>query len=215
MKKTSLTLLFFITGLMSLQAKSIDLPDEKMHFDIPDDWVSSQVAGATFYATNAENTTVCVLVSLPNDDQEGLDQPTFINGFKDGMLKKMAGEGGTAQITHEGPLTIQGVPFYLYQGIFSKTDGKTLNFHAYATAVNGKIYSMVLESLDANTDAQLEAVANSLTFQGTPVLPDPSLRKDDRAEKYGQVVGYLIGLLAMVAIIRTILRRGRKNASAD
>jgi hypothetical protein len=208
-----------MAGLTALPAKSIDLPDEKMHFDIPDDWVSSQVQipAAVFYAANAQNTTVCVLIAMPNDDQEGLDQPSFISGFKDGMLKQMAGQGGTATVTHEGPLTIDEVPFYLFQGVFKMANGNTLNFRAYVSAVNGKIYGLILESLDATADSQFEGVANSITFQGTPVLPDPSLRKEDTSTAYkvGQLFGYVIGVLAMLVTGRWLLKLVRRRSGSD
>jgi len=206
MKSLSLVLALLTTGLGTLSAKPVDLPGEKLHLDIPDSWTSSNPGGPIiFSATDDKNTTLVNLLKMPNDQADGVDQPEFDNGVKEGFTNKVKNQGMNVTVAQEGLTTLNGVPFYNFQGTFSAAGGQTTTFHVYVTAANGQIYMLSLQSLDPNPDAEFVGIANSLNFLTPPALPDPN-RPKTQSEKIGYYMGMFIAFLAVVSIFKWILR---------
>jgi hypothetical protein len=206
MKYSFLTLLVFLGCSAVLAAKPVDIPEEKLHIDIPADWTTSPAAGMLLRAVDSQNRSSIVLLSIPNDTQASVETPDFVKGFKEGMSKKIVDDGGSVGFTQEGPLSIHGVPFYGVQGVFKPATGNATYFHSYVTAANGKAYIFELLSLDSNMDSQFNDIANSIVFQGTPVVPDPNQGSDEMSRKLGEVAGLLL------LTIRWLARLGKKKA---
>jgi hypothetical protein len=214
MKTLSLVLALMAASLATLAAKPVDLPDEKLHLDIPDAWTTNTPSDPIiFSAADGQNTSAANLLKMPNDRGDGLDEPEFVNGIKEGFVNKVKAQGMNVAITQEGQTVLNGVPFYNFQGNFSTSGGQTTNFHMYVTAANGQIYMLSLQSVKADADAEAEflGIANSLSFTAPPVLPDPN-RPKTQSERIGYYFGMFIGVLAVISIFKWIRNLGRRRS---
>ena len=72
------------------------------------------------------------------------------------------------------------------------------------------MYMIVVQVLEGAQDAAVTPIVNSLTFSSPPAVPAP--RGDEQAEKIGRLVGYGIGALAAIVVIRWIVRRRKPQA---
>lgn len=192
---------------MALPAKTVDIPDEKMEIQIPDSWTQTgSKEGSVFAASDGQNTSQAALFSYPNGHQDGVDEPAFLNGVKEGFTNKITSQGMTLAIAKEGLVTINGVPFYSLEGTFGPAGGQTTRFHTYVTAANNRIYVLSLQSLLADPETDFQSIANSLTFQTPPTLPDPN-RPKTRAEKIAYLLGKGLGVVAILAILGWLIKR--------
>jgi len=213
MKPSIFVFLLFLACGGVLIAKPVDLPDEKLHLEIPDDWNTGQAPGTAFSARDAQNRISVVLIGFPVSNEAGVDQAEFIQRIKDEFTQRVENQGVTVAIEHEESLTINGVPFYSIKGLLKPATGNSVDFHNYLTAANGNGYVLEFQSLDGPADAQIGAIANSLAFQGTPVLPDPSKRvKGNRVEKIGMIAGIIVGTITVLGFVFFLSRGRRTNA---
>jgi hypothetical protein len=213
MKVLSFALAILATSLTTLAAKSIDLPGEKLHLDIPDAWTVGTPGGPTvFSATDGQNTAAANLLKMPNDHTDGVDDPGFVKGIEEGFTNKVKSQGMNVTVTQEGLTAINGVPFYNFQGTFGATGGQITNFHIYVTAANGQIYMLSLQTSQADTEADLKAIANSLSFTAPPVLPDPN-RPKTQSERIGYYFGVFIAFLAVISIFKWLRLRAQRRRS--
>jgi hypothetical protein len=79
----------------------------------------------------------------------------------------------------------------------------------YNVAANGKMYMIVAQTVEGMTDTA-SPIVSSLAFSSPPTVPTP--RGDEQAEKIGRLVGYGIGALAAIVVIRWIVRRRKAQA---
>jgi hypothetical protein len=112
--------------------------------------------------------------------------------------------GATSTLTLGG-----GVPASCLTYTQTAAGGKPVNCHTYNVAANGKMYMIVAQTVDGTTDTATP-IANTLAFSSPPTVPAP--REDRQAEKIGQLVGYVIGALAVIVVIRWITRRKKAQA---
>ncbi len=70
-----------------------------------------------------------------------------------------------------------------------------------------KVYSLVAESAKPDPQAELEGIANSLTFQMPLVFPDPNRPKGDERFSYkvGELVGGLLAVVVLVSIVSRVI----------
>jgi hypothetical protein len=199
-----------------LNAKPVTIPNETATLDIPDAWTvkptpvaASATPAAILAATAPDNNTAVEVIVLDNSDGITTDSASFIEGEQKGLTKTVTAAGGTIQMGATSTLTLGGVPASCLIYTQTAAGGKPVSSHTYNVAANGKMYMFVMQSVDGAQDAALATIINSLAFSSPPVVPAP--RADIQAEKIGQLVGYAVGALGAIVVIRWIVRR-RKTA---
>jgi hypothetical protein len=202
--------LFIVAGLAP--AKTVDIPNENATLDIPDAWTvhaTPQAAGATpvQLLTALSPDTNSAVVVLVMDNAEGItaDNASFVDGVKNGITRTTTSQGGTVQFQGSETVTLGGAPATCIQYTQTPSGRKPINCRLYEIGANGKMYSLVFQTLDATQDPAQAAIAATLKFASPPVLPTP--RADDQAGKWGMIVGAFVGGLAAFATIRWLARR--------
>ena len=207
--------LFVMANL--LNAKLVPIPNETATLDIPDAWTvtptpatASPTPAVILSATSPDTNSAVEVIVMNNSDGITTDSASFMEGEQKGLTRTVTAAGGTVQMSGTSTLTLGGVPASCLTYTQTAAGGKPVSSHMYNVAANGKMYMIVAQSVGGVTDEALTTVVNSLTFSSPPVVPAP--REDKQAEKIGQLVGYVIGVLAVIVVIRWIVRRRKAQA---
>lgn len=224
MKSLALAVMASLLAVAALSAKTLDVPDQGLHFEVPDSWASKPAqGGAVFAAGNAANTSEFVLTVQGNPISWGLDQPEFAAGTKNNIINNLAAKNLTPNFTKEGQIDINGVPFYQLEGATTVTSGHTMYFQVYFTATADHVYTVSFQSVDPNATAELEGIANSLAFAQAPTMPDPNRPKTHMQRvihklmlpaAIGLVVLIIVGIV-LFFVLRNKSGRGRGRRRYD
>jgi hypothetical protein len=217
MKVLALVLFASMATFAVAPAKTLDVPDQGMHLDVPDSWAPKTAqASAAFAAINDRNTSALTLFVEPNLSALGLDEPDFVAGLKGNITNNLTGKGLTPNITKDGPITVNGVPFYQLEASAELPSGHTTYLQVYVAATADHVYTLSMESVDPNSGAELEGIANSLAFSEAPKMPDPS-RPKDRLERWERRIelAAMIGALPAIAVIGAIVYFVRKRREEE
>jgi hypothetical protein len=199
-----------------LEAKPVAIPNENATLDIPDTWTikptpvtASATPAVTLAATAPDNNSAVEVVVMDNSNGTAADSAAFIEGEKKGLTNTVTTHGGTIQMGDSSNLTLAGVPASCVVYTQTAAGGKPVSSRTYNVAANGKMYMILLQSVDGAQDAALTTVINSLTFSSPPVVPAP--HDTALAEKAGEITGYLIAILAVFVILRLLFRRKKTS----
>ncbi len=181
MKLLCTAILLVLTVCPAVQAATIDLPGQGASVDLPDTWTSKQqpvddskpASSMILAAINAEKTSMLQIEELGNPHGLLADQPALVSNIKENISNQIVSHGGQMQFTGESKVSLNDVPAYLIQYTETTPDSKQLSARTYQVAANGKLYIISLRTVDAGTDADLQAIANSFRFAAPPVLPTP------------------------------------------
>ena len=193
-----------------VEAKPVSIPNETATLDIPDAWTvkptpvaASATPALTLMATAPDSNSAVEVVVMDNAEGITADSASFIEGVKNGITKTAAAQNAALQMGDSSTVTLGGVPASLLTYTETAAGGKPVSCHTYAVAANGKMYTIVAQTVVGTTDTATPIV-NSLAFASPPALPTP--HGDAQAEKYGEIVGFFIFLLAAFVTIRWIAR---------
>jgi len=210
MKSLFALLLILIGGLQIAGAKTVNIPEEHFSFEIPDAWSELPRQGLLYAAGNDAKTSAVVILKLDNKENRVIDAD-YAKGVKEGMASQAENVGANVEFLSEGPVTINGVQAYQVQSKMTFRNSKVSYQRIYPIAANGKIYAVTVQSIDPDKDAELQAIANSLKFDSSPVRPDPL--RATLSYKIGEVVGTLLFLLAAYCFIRWVIKLGARRNS--
>jgi len=205
--KSLLAAFLILSVCLPLAAKTIDIPEEHLSIDIPNEWTSASQSGTLLSAADANNNSGITVASFPNTQNQAIT-PGFIAGMEKGMVEQGPKINATVEITARKPATLNGIPSYSVQSKMTFPNSKIVYVHTYPIAVNGKYYVIALRTLDADKDPELQTIANSFRFTTPPTLPDPS--RNSLAYKLGQVTGFILFwgiLLAAISGLIAMVRR--------
>lgn len=220
MKALCAAIILAISTWSVAAAKPVDVANEKFSVDIPDSWSVTQSPVDTyqvssvliFSATNAEKTSALEIMVCTNPRGIMADHVGFISTLKDNISNQALSHGGQVQFTSEGKLSLNDVPAYLIQYTVTVSSHQMLA-RAYAIAANGKLYLVMERTVDANADADLAAIANSLHFATPPELPKPPV--SHRMLKIALAVGAAVAVLIAIVVAIVIFRRRRQEEEED
>jgi hypothetical protein len=191
--------LLLIMGVVSpLSAKTISFDAEKCHIDTPDDWTQRDVPGDKFVAGNFDNTKAVALRIASVGSDIGIDNA----GFADGVEKTVTGNGATITASSKG--TFAGLESRVWETTATAPAG-TVYSQMTVVMANGNAYALVIQKLGGKPDQddQLEGIAKSFAFIGTP---EPQRPTDSLSEKAGEIIGVFLAIVAAFATIRWIAR---------
>jgi hypothetical protein len=205
---------FLLMGLLAASGVAagqvVEIPGAGLEFKQPGTWTKVAMPGMLYAAQDALGQSNLIVAEHPNPTNLPVDDASFLKGLKDGIANKAKSDGTALTIAQEGPLTIQGVPFYEVKGAFSPASAPPEYFHSYVTAANGKFYLFSFRSTTAASDVVWQGMANSVTFKNPPVLPH---RRTLTADRWAKTIGEAVGILLVVYLFywyRT-RRSGRKG----
>ncbi len=216
MKSLALVAAACMAGIATLSAKTLDVPDQGLHFDAPDSW-SAQTGpnGAAFAAMNDRKSSLLTLFVQPNPSALGLDEPDFITGLRNNVTNSLTSKGLVPNVTKDGPITVNGVPFYQIEASAETPNGHTTYLQVYVTATADHLYTLSFQSLDPNSGPELEGIATSLAFAEPPKMPDPGRPKNrlerwERRIEIAAAIGVPI-LIVIGVIVYFIIRKRREE----
>lgn len=185
----------------------VEIPSADMELKQPGTWTKVPMPGMLYAAQDALGTSNLIVAEHANPTNLPVDDASFLKGLRDGLANKAKSDGTTVTIVQEGPLTINAVPFYEVKGVFSSASAPPEYFHSYVTAANGKFYLFSFRSTTAASDAELQGMANSVTFKNPPVTPH---RRTLTADRWAKTIGEATGILLVVYLFYRY--RTRKSA---
>jgi hypothetical protein len=100
-----------------------------------------------------------------------------------------------------------GAPATCLQYTQTVSQGKPVTCRLYEVAANGKMYSILCQTLDPAQDDALTAIATSLKFASPPVVPVP--HNKTQVESLGEMIGFIVGVLAVLVIVLKLARRNK------
>jgi len=187
----------------------VEIPGAGMELTQPGTWTKVPMPGMLYAAQDALGTSNLIVAEHANPANLPVDDPSFLRGLKDGLTNKAKSDGSAVTIVQEGPLTINAVPFYEVKGVFSSASAPPAYFHSYVTAANGKFYLFSFRSSAAGSDAEMQGMANSVTFKNPPVTPH---RRTLTADRWAKTIGEATGILLVVYLFYRY--RTRKRAAS-
>jgi hypothetical protein len=192
-------------------AKPVTIPNESATLDIPDAWevkptpaAASATPVSILTARSPDTNAAMAILVLDNSEGISADNSEFVEGVRNGIMKTATQQNTTVQFQPNAMLTLGGVPASCVQYTQTAAGGKAVSCRLYEFAANGKMYSLVFQTIDPAQDAALVVIANSLKFSTPPTLPSP---QSDEAGRYGTIVGAVVGVLAAFVTLRWIARR--------
>jgi len=208
MKFLLATFLILVGSLPIANAKTVNIPQEHISFDIPDGWSELPKQGMLYAAGDDAKTSEVVILKLDNRENRVIDAD-YVKGVKEGMTSQADNIRATVEFSSEGPVTLNGVPTYQVQSKMTFPNLRISYQRIYPIAANGHIYALTLQSMDPGMDAEFQSIANSFKFDSSPTLPDPM--RATLSYKIGQIIGTLLFLLAAFYFIKWVIRLGGRR----
>jgi hypothetical protein len=153
-------------------ARSVAIPSDGIHLDIPDDWTVRDQRGALLLATAPGGSASVSLQSSPNPEQKRVDESFYLD--ENSKLRQKRAKADNASIINleAGDIMVGGVPSAYIHSEEPMPDGRTFYSRDYLIAANGKFYALSLDSGDPFTDQKLTDIVKSFRFDSPPLSPD-------------------------------------------
>ncbi len=181
-------------------AKTFTFDAEKCRVDVPDDWKQQDVPGNKLATQSPDESKAAILRIVEVGSGLGIDNTSFA----DGLEKSVTAVGAT--IKGRSKSTFAGMESRIWDAE-TKMPAGLVYTRMIVVMANGEAYALVLQKLGEKPeqDEQLNAIAQSFAFIGTPEPQHPVDPNDARAEKIGAIVGGLVGVLAAFVTIKWLL----------
>ena len=209
------TLSLFLAASLIAVARPVELTNENVTLDFPDEWQVRQqpvalvptAAVPILNASNATNTGAITVMLCSNAQQISVLNPSFVAGIKNSIASAATNKGNSVQFTSEGAISLNGVPAYVIQNGVTVPGPKLVLCHTYMVAANRKLYLMICQTLDPAQVPALEAVTSTFRFDTPPEIPPvPVLH---RRLKLALLVAAVVGALMLAGGIGFYFLRQR------
>jgi hypothetical protein len=205
MRPCAFFILSIIIGIVSLPAKTVELPDDNISIDVPDAWQQSDRPGMLLFAESGPYMMQLIKSANPRNVDLNAD---VIQDIKNNMEALAERHGGTVNFGDEGPLTMGGAPAYVIH-VAQAVGSTTTQISLYVVDANRSLYVLYLVTTGTMPDATLQGIADSFRFTSPPALPESTFAR--RAFKIGVALGGLLVLAIIGGAIWFFVRRSRSE----